>query len=109
MGRIQVACYSLFASAFMLAGLLVIQVSDRLETPAEGAMVVTQQHFTMLTAKTRDNEEALFLMDDNSGLLMVYKTEVARNRLSHVATVPIGRLFRGEDIGNDFRAGGGRR
>lgn len=108
MSRIQVACYSLLASAFLLAGLLFVQVSDRLETPAEGAMVVTQQHFTLLTAKTRDTEEALFVMDDNSGLLLVYKTEVPRGRLSHVATVPIGQLFRGEEVGGDFRARGAR-
>lgn len=102
MSRIQLACYSLIASAFLLAGLLVVQVGDRLETPAEGAMVINQQNFTLMTARTRSNEEALFVMDDNSGQLMVYKTEVARDRIELAAVVPIRQIFQGgqaQDIG----------
>lgn len=103
MSRIQLACYCLLASAFLLGGLLVVQLGDRFETEAHASMVVNQQNFTLMTASTRSNEEALFVMDDNSGQLMIYKTEVARERIELAAIVPMRQLFRGEDVGTDFR------
>ena len=81
MSRVQLACYSLLASAFLLAGLLVVQLGDRLETPAHAAMVVNQQNFTLMTAPTQEREEALFIMDDNSGQLLIYKSDVPRERI----------------------------
>jgi hypothetical protein len=78
MTRIQTACYSLIASAFILAGLLAVQ----LEAPsAEGAMVISQEDFAMMTARTRPDEEALFVLDNSTGRALVYRMDVANRTI----------------------------
>jgi len=84
MTRIQVACYTLIASAFILTGLLLDRVTDGaspFESTANASMVSNKASFTMLTARTRSptgdkpGEECLFIVDDVSNLLLIYRVE----------------------------------
>ncbi len=74
--NIQIACYSLVASAFLLAGLLVFSLSGQLEREADAAMVISRDTFTMMTAKTRANEEALWVLDNRAARLLIYRLEL---------------------------------
>ena len=98
MTRIQMACYCLIASAFVLAALLVVSGAPRLATVAEGAMVISRDNFTLMTAKTRSNEEALFLVDNTSQRLLIYRLNLPRNQLE---------LVGGGDLSKIFAAAGG--
>jgi hypothetical protein len=95
MNRIQVACYCLMASAFVLAGLLVAAVSGGGFTPrAEAGLVVSHTNFTVMTARTRVDEEALFVLENTSGKLLIYSVDVAHNRIAlNFPPVDLGQLF----------------
>ena len=59
MNRIQTACYCLIASALVLSGLLVVQLSERVEpNSAEAALVIAREIFTLMTAEVRSVEVA---------------------------------------------------
>ena len=79
MTRIQIACYVLIASAFVLTGLLIARVTDHvapLTEPAYADQVSNKAGFTMVTARTRaSGEESLFIIDDVSNLVMIYRVE----------------------------------
>ena len=85
MTRIQLACFFLLASAFVLGGLLLTR-TQTLTSQAEAGLVISQQGLTVMTAQTRDGEEALFVIDDASQMLLIYIVDIARERieLSHV-------------------------
>jgi len=76
MNNIQIACYSLVASAFLLAGLLVFSLSGQLERSADASMVISQDSVSLMTAATRDGEEALWVLDNGSGRLLIYRMEL---------------------------------
>ncbi len=97
MTRIETACYSLLASAFILAGFLLVQVSAMPNT-AEAAMVISRNDFTLLTAKTRDSEESLFVINNATDRLLIYKLNLARKRIE---------LSGGADLTEVFGTGGG--
>ena len=80
MNRIQLACYGLIASAFILGGLLCYQIQERLPA-ANAEMVVHRDNFTLLTAQTRQGEEALFVLENLTGRLIVYRVDIAKERL----------------------------
>jgi hypothetical protein len=96
MSRIQVACYSLIASAFLLAGLLITQVEPN---SARGAMVVSEQSFAMMTAQTRPGEEGLFVLDNNTGRLLIYRFDVPNDRIRLQRNINLNRLLAGGDGG----------
>lgn len=90
MNAIQTACCCLIASACVLAGLLVVQISERTEpNTAEAAQVIARENFTLLTAKTRDSEEALFVLDNSTGVLLVYALNVSGKQLEWVGSLPL--------------------
>ena len=99
MNHVQLACYGLIASAFILAALLLVQTGQ--EQSAQADMVIARDNFTVLTAQTANDEEALFMLDNATGNLMIYAME--RGQLRLVGGQNIGQAFNG---GN--RAGGGR-
>ncbi len=76
MNNIQIACYSLVASAFLLAGLLIFSIGGQLENEAEASMVISRDAFTLMTAQTRSNEEALWVLDNRSARLLIYRLEL---------------------------------
>jgi len=97
MNRIETACYGLIASAFVLAGLLIAQVSTMPNT-AQAEMVITRDNFTVLTAKTRDGEESLFLINNATNRLLIYTLDLPGNQLE---------LTGGADLAEVFNRGAG--
>lgn len=73
MNGIQTACYCLTASAFLLAGMLVFSLSGQVENRAEAGMVISRDDFSLMTARTRANEEALWVLDNRSGRILIYR------------------------------------
>ena len=95
MSRIQVACYCLIASAFLLGGMLVTQLGSRAESTADAQMVLAQQNFTLMTAEARENDEALYVLDNTTGQLLVYRMNLGQQRLELGATISMNNLFGG--------------
>ncbi len=93
MTRIQTACYCLIASAFVLTALLFVTALPRFENRAQAEMVIAQNDFTLMTARTRENEESLFVLENNSGLLLVYRIDLGRKRFNLVTIENIARGF----------------
>jgi hypothetical protein len=95
MNRTALACYALIASAFMLGALLLHHLNQRgvdLTSTAEAELIVDRDDLSVLTAKTTEDEEALFILD-RSGRLLVYKVDLARDRLTLAAREDLSRLF----------------
>lgn len=102
MNRIQTACYCLIASAVVLSGILVVQLSERVEpNAAEAAMVIARENFTLLTAEVRSGEEALFVLDNTTGTLLVYRLEVSRGSLQPAGGIRLAEIFDGGDAEDD--------
>lgn len=89
----KLACYGLIASAFVLAGLALANLDGRFESEAQADMVIARDNFTLMTAPTRPGEEALFVLDNSSGRLLVYQLNVPRKQIDRVAGVDIGEIF----------------
>ncbi len=90
----QTACYALIGSAFVLGALLLVNLQDRFSSSAEASLVITRDRFTLMTAKTRANEEALFVIENSSQKLLVYKTDLPRKALVLAAApYPVGEEF----------------
>ena len=97
MTRLHAACLCLVASSLLLSGLLIVQVAQRTEpNEAEAALVIARDNFTLLTAPTRDQEEALFVLDNSSGMLLVYRLEIGREQMVLSDRLDIGELFRSQ-------------
>jgi len=98
MNRIQTACFALLASAFLLAGILIVRVDQKAaQNAALADQVISQPSFTMMTSRTRgegdQSEESLFILDNNSGALLVYTPNVGRKQLQWVRTIKMSELF----------------
>lgn len=107
MTRIQTACYALLASAFVLAGMLLVQLPSMSNT-AEASLVISRNNFTLLTAKTRSNEESLFVINNATDRLLIYTLDLGRKRIELSGTANLADLFSaGRGGGNDN--GRGRR
>ncbi len=78
MTRTQLACYSLLASSFVLAALLLVQLQGGSLLPsARAGEVVTRTNLTLLMARTRPDEESLFVLDDITQKVLVYKANLS--------------------------------
>jgi hypothetical protein len=97
MTRIETTCFGLIASAFILAGLLIVQVASVPNT-AEASMVIAGNDFTLLTAKTRDKEESVFVINNATNRLLIYTLNLSKKRIE---------LVGGADLANLFSQGGG--
>lgn len=104
MDRIRLACYGLIASAFVLAGLLFVSLDGRLNSTAEADMLIARNNFTLMTARTRDGVESLFLLDNSTGRLLIYTLDGRDLKLG--ANVELARIFERAAGG---AAGGNRR
>jgi hypothetical protein len=93
MNRIQLACYSLLASAFILGGLLLVNLGPRMTSRADAAMVIARDNFTLMTAMTRSQEEALFVLDNLGNRLLVYRLDLGRNRLELAGAADLAQIF----------------
>ncbi len=109
MKRIETACYFLIASAFVLAGLLLNQLSAMPNT-AEAGLVIARDNFTLMTAKTRSNEEALFILNNTTSKLLIYSLNLGRERLELAGGADMSDIFsRGTGGGGDDDDRDGRR
>lgn len=98
MNRIQTACFVLLASAFVLSAILIVRIDQKAQpNTAQADMVIAQPAFTMMTARTRgdaDNaEESLFILDSNTGVVVVYAPNVGQERLDPIKAIAVGKLF----------------
>jgi hypothetical protein len=95
MTRTQLACTSLIASAFLIGALLVVSLSSRfnLESQAQATMVIAGDNVTLMTAKTRKTEEALFVLDNANGRLMIYRTDLPKKQLQLRQAIELETLF----------------
>ena len=95
MNRTELACYGLLVSAFLLAGMLVVQMQSRgpLSPTAEAEMSITRGDLSVMTARTKDNEEALFVMDNISQELHIITLDISKKRLERQDTRRLDKLF----------------
>jgi hypothetical protein len=93
MTRIQTACWALTASAVILSGLLVFAIGSRASNEAQAQLVTTRDNVTVMTADTREGEQALFILDHNLGALLVYRTD-GRDELEPVGILNVNEVFR---------------
>jgi len=98
MERMHTAHYLLLASAFVLAAMLVTRIQDHgvsFLPEARAAMVEKDGGLVMMTARTQDDEESLFVIDSSSQALLIYRTRVGTTpRLELAQRVSLARLFR---------------
>jgi hypothetical protein len=100
MNRTHLACYSMIASAFVLAGLLLVSLPERLVTSAEASLVLNKDTLTLMTARTRPDEEALFVLDGLSEKLLIYRLDIAKKQLELVGAADLAEIFKG-DLGQN--------
>lgn len=95
MNRTALACYSLLASAFVLAGILVAQLPRPLIPSAQASMLVNKETLTLMTARTRPDEEALFILDGLKGKLLIYRLDLGKKQLELSGSADLAHVFRG--------------
>ena len=84
----------LTASAVVLAGLLASQIGRRAALPEARAEILNQQEgFTLMSASIGSDEEGLFVLDNTSGVLLVYMLSNDNERMELNGAVPVERLF----------------
>jgi len=106
MKRFEVASLSLLASAFVLAGLLVVQMQNHSVLPSANAeMVLNRGNITLMTAQTRPNEEAVFVLENTTAKLLVYKVDAGKKRIDLAKTSDLGQWLR-QAAGNRNSSGG---
>lgn len=93
MDRIPYACYALIASAFVLSGLILTQLSGRVVQPAHAGEAILRDNLTVVTAQSRDGEDALYVLDSVTERLMVYRLDVAKKRLELAAMTDLAQVF----------------
>ncbi|MEM6459669.1 MAG: hypothetical protein AAF710_09805 [Planctomycetota bacterium] len=99
-----IACYALTASALVLSGMLLVTLSQRTgPAEADAAMVIARQNFTLMTAATRSGEESLFVLDNTTGTLLVYRLDVGREQLVPGGGIRLDDVFSGNAGGDDNR------
>ncbi len=109
MNRIHTACWCLIASAIVLSAMLVTRLSDNVRNDAEASLVISRDTYSLMTAKTRGDEESLFILDNSSGMLLVYNLNVQRGRMELANGLQLNEYFdrvsRGGGGGGDERRG----
>lgn len=99
MNPIQTACFCLIASAFVLSAILMVQIDKQtLPNAAQADAVIAQPAFTMMTARTRGGgndagEESLFVLDNNSGVLVVYAPNVGKKQIEPITGIKMSNIF----------------
>ena len=97
MKPIQAACFSLLASAFVLAAILVVGLGQNSQDNAAMAdgQNVAGQNFQLMTARTRgegdNSEESLFILVGDK--IIVYTPNVGQQELEPKTVVTMQQLF----------------
>jgi hypothetical protein len=110
MNRIQLACYGLLTSAFVLSGILMSMLPSRLEPRADAdSLVISRDNFTIMTAKTRANEESLFVLENTSQKLIVYSVDLGKKRMEVAGIGDLAKVFGTQAGQRNDRPGRGAR
>jgi hypothetical protein len=110
MTRTQLACYALTASAIILAALIVVQVVPRLESPALGQYVLTEDNITLLTTQGIGGNDYIYMLDKRNERLVAY-TQRANGEIERIGLVDLREQFSqgyrrfGGDQGGNRRPG----
>lgn len=104
MKPVETACYALLASAFMLGGLLLANIPNVFEREAKAEMVITEADFSVMTTKTRDGEESVFVTNNLTDRLLIYKLDIAKRQLVLVGNENLAAQF---GLGGNRGIGGG--
>ena len=100
MTRIELACFGLIASAFVLAAVLVTNLGANHTNRAQADMVVRADGVTLMTARTRRGEEGLFLLDNATQRLLIYRTAAPpRGAIQLVGGIDLRDMFAGGGAG----------
>ena len=106
MDRTKLACFSLLASAFVLAALLIVRLPAILPV-AQATMVDDQDRFTVMTVQTRATQESLFVIDQANEKLLVYDLDATPR--SHLVKTAVQALkaspVKLRDLASDAVAG----
>jgi len=83
--NINKAAAALWASAFVLGGLVITQAGRLPGNPAYGGMATAVGDYVLVTADTGrgdsdDRRELLFVIDSRDEILLAYEVENARNK-----------------------------
>lgn len=98
----------LTASAVVLAGLLASQLGSRPALPEAGATVLNEKGaYTFLSAAVSDDEEALFVIDNASSVLLVYRLSNDNERMLLANGLPLNRMFAASADGDGGELDGG--
>lgn len=109
MNRLQYACFALIASAFVLAGMLVMQMSGRLVQPAYAGEAILRDNLTAVSAQSREGEDALFVLDSISERMLIYRLEAGKKRMELMASVNLAEVFAQVPATTGGAAGSGAR
>ncbi len=110
MNRVQMACYCLLASAFILGALCLFQASQIADTRANAEMAVNKGFVTMLSTTYRTDAEIVYVLDSKSEMLAAYMLDPNKKviELMPGGMVNVGRAF--QMLGDNAAGGtGGRR
>ena len=103
MNRIMIACYALIASAFVLAGLLTVQIADHVQSAAHAEMVVEKGDLTLLSTQGVNQDEYVYIMDHRSQKMIMY-SQTPRGDI-----VPLGFMDVGQEFARRYAAAGSGR
>ena len=98
MTRYSLACCLFAGTAFLLAAMLIVNVSKSSNVPsfvdsAEAGLVATASDMIVLTAQTDSGVDSLFILDSQAEHLLIYKLDNRRKlRLAH-GPLDIAKLF----------------
>lgn len=84
---------TLTLSAAALTGLIMLQASGLMSTPAHAEMAVKTGDFTAMTTGVAGDREILFIIDDDTETLMVVSTEQNNRTLNLRAAESLPSLF----------------
>lgn len=83
--RLNPAAAVLWASAFIVAALIIIQAGKLPENAAYADTIVSKNNYTLLTTGSgRGENHVLYVIDARDQVLMVYEVEDARRGLIHL-------------------------
>ena len=103
MTRLQFMHFALIVSAFVLSAVLI----GRLAPPAQADQVLSREHLTVVTARTSTQDESIFVIDNISGRLIIYRPRIDRKKLEVVAGYRLSDIFK--NAGAKGGRGRGRR
>lgn len=88
MKRINTAAAVLWASAFVLGAMIIVQAGRLPINPAYGAMSSEKDGFTMVTASSGRGQDAapyelLYVVDSRGEMLLVYEIEDVQQKTIH--------------------------